>query len=69
MSAVRPQAISTSVLMVAGHNLKVYVLEDGRRLIDAEDMERLVADLEGGRVRLTPADAKMVRDWLRGGTA
>lgn len=69
MSAVRPQAISTSILSVAGHDLKVYVLEDGRRLIDADDMERLVIDLEGGRARLTPADAKMVRDYLRGGTA
>ena len=69
MSSVRPKAISTSVLALVGYELRVYVLEDGRRLIDAEDMQRLVEALEGGHVRLTPIDAKLVRDFLRGGTA
>jgi hypothetical protein len=34
-----PRAISSSILKIGDLELKVYVLEDGSRVIDAEDLE------------------------------
>ena len=35
-----PQAVAEDTMTVLGHTLRVYVLDDGRRIIDAADVER-----------------------------
>lgn len=37
-----PQAIATREIEVLGHKITVHVLDDGRRVIDARDMEKFV---------------------------
>ncbi len=39
MSEKLPEVASESVLEIGRHKLRVYVLDDGRRIINAEDLE------------------------------
>lgn len=40
-----PQAIAESEMIVLGHKIRVHVLSDGKRVIEAGDMERLLQAL------------------------
>lgn len=35
-----PKAISESVMLIGGHEIRVYQLDNGMRVLDAEDIER-----------------------------
>ncbi len=40
-----PKAISENTVELMGKQVRVYVLEDGRRILNAEDVAALMADL------------------------
>lgn len=42
-----PIVIAESVMYVQGHAVKVMVLSDGKRIVDAEDAKRLMRELLG----------------------
>lgn len=44
MSDELPKAISESVIKIGNCELRVYVLDDGRRIINAEDIENLFSN-------------------------
>lgn len=48
MSAEKiPQSISESEIEVCGLKIKVHVLDDGRRIIESQDMEGIMHVLRG----------------------
>jgi len=52
-----PNAISTATIAIMGTTLRVHVLEDGQRVIDAEDVEKFFARLD---TRPAPTDAEVL---------
>jgi len=58
-----PRSLRMTTIVVAGKELRVHVLDDGRKVIVAEDMQALVDDLAEGRRMVTPDDlAKLHKD-------
>lgn len=57
----------TKTLTVGGLTLRVHVLDDGRRIIDAEDMAKFYEAL--GRLDFEPTEAELVElgRFARGG--
>jgi hypothetical protein len=43
-----PTAIEEGTLDIGGVTLRTYVLDDGRRIINAEDLSKLFVSLAGG---------------------
>ena len=64
-----PTAVHCSSFVVAGRSIRVYVLNDGRRVVHADDMNALVAYLNAGHATLTSDEAADLRDRLQGGSA
>jgi hypothetical protein len=63
-------AIWSGVFRVFGVDLRCSELDDGRRVIHADDMAKLIAAMEAGEVRGSEADdrdAAAIGRWLRGG--
>jgi hypothetical protein len=46
-----PQAIAESEMELLGVKVKTYVLDDGRRIIDADDFHKLMAIMTGDEHR------------------
>lgn len=41
-----PKAISEAVMVIGGHELRVYQLEDGTRIINADDVHKFFGTVE-----------------------
>lgn len=65
MTEALPQAISESVLDIAGVKLRVYMLDDGRRIINADDVAQLFQAFEDGNP-LSEDDTMTLARELRG---
>ena len=46
-----PKAISESVVTIGHLSIRVYVLENGQRVVNAEDAERFFEALEAGDIK------------------
>jgi hypothetical protein len=64
MSDALPQAIATSEMTIGGITLRCHVLDDGRRVLEADGMDRLVEALEAGE--LDVQDADRLGRWMKG---
>lgn len=65
MSKQLPHAIAENVMMIGSIRLRVYVLNDGRRVINADDAEAFFAALGDG-VKLDPDEAEAFARMVRG---
>lgn len=50
MSAEMPRAVSGSTVQIAGHRLRVYQLDNGQRIINADDFVAFMAAFESGLI-------------------
>ena len=61
-----PKAISSGVMNLGGIPLKVYVLDNGDRVIDADDAKRFFKLLETGEAEITKGDAESFAKFIHG---
>ena len=62
-----PNAVSEGELKIAGLTLKVAVLEDGSRMIEAESFARFMSALEDGSIpTISEEDSKELARFIRG---
>jgi hypothetical protein len=59
-----PIAVSGGILTISGIELRVYVLDDGQRIIDADDIDRLIAAWLRGAPPPTDKEAQAYRRWV-----
>ena len=64
-----PEAVSESRLAVGGMVIRAYILEDGSRIIDADDVEAFLEALEAGSVTLTQAETDAFGAFMHGDEA
>ena len=60
-----PTAISEAELWIGAVRLRVYNLDDGRRVIHGDDLATLLASWNDG-AEMSPADARLLMAVLRG---
>lgn len=61
MSDDIPKSVSEGTITISGITLKTYVLEDGTRLIDVDDLHLLLAEWERGCPEPTETEAAEFR--------
>lgn len=59
-----PKAISESVLTIGGMRLRCYVLDDGRRIFDADDFNAFIDEL--GHLSLDGEEVKKLAEFAHG---
>lgn len=67
-SELLPNAIWEGVLNIGGATLKVFVLDDGRRIIDAESFHIFWQMLSNPEIKFTEDDARKVASFTKGPT-
>lgn len=61
-----PKAISESTLNLCGFSLRCYVLDNGQRVFNCEDVELLFSGLEGNQAVMDEADIDNLKRFLGG---
>lgn len=60
-----PEAVSESIINLGAISLRVYQLDDGRRVINADDIHKLIEAIDGGVVLSgTPEEYAILADAL-----
>lgn len=59
-----PEAISESTIRVCGIEVKLFILDDGRRVIDKDSMDKVFALMGTGK--FPPAEAARLARWAKG---
>lgn len=59
-----PKAISESTIRVCGIEVKVFILDDGQRVIDKDSMDKVFALMSTGK--LPAAEAARLARWAKG---
>ena len=67
MTAPLPTAVWEGEFIVFGVTVKCYVLDDGRRIIEAESMKRLLDAMYHGDCEMN-ADFSKFAGWMKGET-
>lgn len=62
----RPFAVESDTLSIAGVPLRVFTLDDGRRIVDADDVAALFEALASG-AEITEREAATLAFWVDGG--
>jgi len=62
-----PKALFTREITIDGFTMRRHVLDDGRAVVEGEDMDRLFAAMQAGTLSLAAAEAFL--EWGRGGAA
>lgn len=60
-----PRSIACNTLTILGVELKVHVLDNGHRIIEADGMHALIAAMAAG-AKLTPEEADQLAREVRG---
>ena len=61
-----PVVVWSGVFTLFGVPLHAHVLNDGRRVIDVEDMDALFAAMRDGRVEFNSVALSQLGGWIRG---
>jgi hypothetical protein len=68
MSDNLPQAVWSGVIKIAGLELKCHVLEDGRRIIEADSLNAFLEALgNDGDFSVKSEDLREFAQWMQGG--
>lgn len=63
---VPPKSIAQGVINLGGFKLRTHVLDNGQRVIEADDMERFFKLLETGEINISEADATEFAKFMHG---
>ena len=66
MAANLPTAVWTGAFTIFGVEVKCHVLDDGRRIIDADSIGKLLAAMELPSGSVEPGDLEAFARWKRG---
>jgi hypothetical protein len=61
-----PQAIWEGKIKAGSIELRCYVLDDGQRIIDSEDFEKLFISIQDGTFTLTDSEATTLAKFIKG---
>jgi UDP-N-acetyl-D-mannosaminuronate dehydrogenase len=60
-----PKSVASNIIHIAGLPLRCYVLDNGMRVIDADDAERFFKMLETGEAEITAEQADELARFIK----